>query len=105
MPINNSLNITIPSTVVTTTTATPITNSLSTTKTTIPLNISRKGLTIFNPLSSTVYVDFGTDVTASDYMFKLDSGAYYEMPQPIYTGAISMILASGTGSVEIRELI
>lgn len=104
MPINNSLTFTMPSAFSSAATCTQLTNTLSTTASSIAGNTNRKGLTIFNTLSVAVYVDTANTVTSSDFWFKLDAGAYYEMPEPIYTGALHMICASGTGSVEIREL-
>ncbi|PHJ60237.1 hypothetical protein VF14_11635 [Nostoc linckia z18] len=86
-------------------TATEVTNSLSTTASEIiPANTNRKGLTIFNTLNQTVYIDAVTGLTTTNYMVAIPAGGFYELPtNKIYTGHFYGILASGTGSVEIRE--
>lgn len=104
MPITNTLNFAVSGSTATASSATEKTNSLSTTASNpITVNANRKGLTIFNTLSVDVFVDIADTVAANNYMFKLPAGSFYEMPEPIYTGALWLICASGTGSVEIRE--
>jgi hypothetical protein len=84
-----------------------ITNSLSSTQSVIvPANSARKGLTIFNSLNQTVYIDINSSVSTTNYQFPIPAGGFYELPtNKIYTGAFHGILASGTGSIEIREFI
>lgn len=86
--------------------ANPLSNSLSNTASKIAnANPDRKGMSIYNPLSVTVYIDGRDTVTTSSYMFPLPSKLYYEMPAPIYTGEIWAVLPSGTGSINVRELV
>lgn len=101
MPITNpSSQITFPSA----SSAAPISNSLSTTQSVLcAANSDRKGLIIFNTSGVTVFIDYANTVTTSDYAFSLVTGAFYEMPMPIYTGALHAIIASGTASIEVRE--
>lgn len=101
MPITNpSSVINFPSA----SSAAQISNSLSTTQSVlVASNSNRKGLTIFNSSSSIIFIDYANTVTTSDYAFSLVSGAFYEMPMPIYTGDLHAILASGTASIEVRE--
>ncbi|UYD38986.1 hypothetical protein [Tolypothrix sp. PCC 7601] len=82
-----------------------LTNSLSTTASKIAnSNTNRKGLTIHNPLSVTVYIDTADTVTSSACWVPITAGAYFELPtNGIYTGEIWAITASGTGSVNARE--
>jgi len=82
-----------------------ITDSLSTTATQIlAANSNRKGLTVYNPLSSTVYLDGTNAVSTSSYLIPLPPNYYYEFPYN-YQGALWGILASGAGSVQVREFI
>ncbi|HIK04597.1 MAG TPA: hypothetical protein IGS40_07780 [Trichormus sp. M33_DOE_039] len=105
MPINNAINIQMPSSFTTASNSTELTNSLSTTASNpIAANSNRKGLTIWNTLSVDVFVDATDTVSSSNYQFKLGANSYYEMPVPIYTGALWIATASGSGSIEIREL-
>lgn len=87
--------------------ASEITHSLSNTAAVIvPANTNRKGLTIFNTLNQTLYIDISTAVTTTNYMLAIPAGAFYELPtNKIYTGAFHGIIVSGTGSVEIREFV
>lgn len=86
-------------------TSTELSNSLSNTASLIaPANINRKGLTIYNTLSVIVFIDTSNAISTSNFMFKLNPNSFYEMPSNSYTGAFWGILATGTGSVEIREL-
>lgn len=105
MPLNNpSTNVTVtdPSSA----TSTRITGATSTTAAQIiPANENRKGLTIYNPSTITVYIDSIASPTASQHQFYLASKGFYEMPDnKIYTGAFYAIAASGTPTLEIREL-
>ncbi|AKG21269.1 hypothetical protein [Calothrix sp. 336/3] len=103
MPISNP-SPTFSNTETVSTQAPQISNSLSTTASVlVASNSNRKGLTFFNSSDKTIYVDFSNSVTTSDYAFKLAPDAYYEMPQPIYTGAFHAILSTGTASIEVRE--
>lgn len=69
----------------------------------IQVNSDRTGLTIFNSLNTTIFVDIFDTVSPASYWFKLDPGDFYEMPQPVYTGVLWLVLQSGTGSIQIRE--
>ncbi|MBD2365189.1 hypothetical protein H6G36_29230 [Anabaena minutissima FACHB-250] len=105
MPISNPASVAqlqLP----TATTGTEVSNSLSDTSSVLAAaNTNRKGLAIYNTLSQTVYIDVANTVSESNYWFKLEAGAFYEMPEPIYTGIIYAMLATGTGSVEVREFV
>ncbi|QMS87312.1 hypothetical protein HUN01_06835 [Nostoc edaphicum CCNP1411] len=87
--------------------ASEITNSLSSTASEIvPANTNRKGLTIFNILNQTLFIDALAGVTTTNYMVAIPAGGFYELPaNKIYTGHFYGVIASGTGSVEIREFV
>ncbi len=81
-------------------------NTLSTSAATlVAANSSRKGLSFYNPLAVTVFVDTVAAVTTTNYRFQLPPGAYYEHPMgdSPYTGLFYAILPSGTGSLLVRE--
>lgn len=104
MPLNNpnsNITVTDPSS----DTATRISGATSTTAAQlIPANANRKGLTIYNPTSITVYIDTVASPTSTQHQFYLSSKGFYEMPDnKIYTGAFFAIAASGTPTLEIRE--
>lgn len=88
---------------VSTETATPVT-AASTSTTLAAENATRTGLSIFNDSDKVVYVKHGTSASATSFKVKLPIGAYYEMPQPIYTGAITGIWEAGvTGKALVSE--
>lgn len=67
-------------------------------------NSSRKGATISNPGSVTVYIQqAATGVTTSNG-FGIPAGSSYNIDTPLYTGAIYGIVASGTNVVTVVEL-
>lgn len=81
-------------------------NNLTTTASKIASsNPDRKGMTIYNPLAVTVFIDSTNAVSTFTYMFPLAAKAYYEMPAPIYTGDLWAVCASGSGSLSVRELV
>jgi len=67
-------------------------------------NTARRGATIFNDSTATLYVNFGATADAVDkYVVPLDSKAYYEVPFA-YTGVISGIWSAANGNAQIYEL-
>lgn len=87
-------------------TAANITNSLSTTESTLcPANSSRKGLTIYNSTSETMLVSKVTGVTTSAFGFRLEPKQFYSHPMQDdpYTGTFYAILESGTGAAQVQE--
>lgn len=67
-------------------------------------NTARLGATIYNDSTAALYVKFGTTASATDFIVKLAAGAYYEVPQPVYTGRIDGIWAAANGNARITEL-
>ncbi|MBG1268253.1 hypothetical protein [Nostoc sp. WHI] len=89
----------------TSSTGSEVANSLSNVGSIIvPANTNRQSLTIFNSLTQTVYIDVTSSVSVTNYMVPIPAGGFYELPIK-YTGAFYGIIASGTGSVEIREFV
>lgn len=97
------------------TTITPVSSAtLTATQVTVPAtangivilaaNTSRKGATISNPGSVTVYIQqAATGVTTSNG-FGIPAGSSYNIDEPLYTGAIYGIIATGTSVVTVVEL-
>ncbi len=104
MPLSNPSSL---SSSISSTTGTSLVNSLSGTASLIaPANVSRKNLTIYNPLLETVYIDVSNAVTSTAYMVPLEPRAYFEFPSiGIYVGDVYAILATGTGSINITEFV
>lgn len=66
-------------------------------------NTLRKGATITNASTATLYVEFGATASATAYTVQMGAGDYYEVPAN-YTGAISGIWSAVNGSALVREL-
>lgn len=68
-------------------------------------NPDRKGLTLYNNSANTVYCAYApTTITTSIITFQIATFASWTMPDPVYTGVISGIRNSGTGTVIATEL-
>lgn len=88
------------------TTATLANISGATSSTTLQAsNSARKGWSIHNDSSAILYVKFGSAASSTSYTVKLIADAYYELPTTsVYTGIITGIWASATGSARVTEL-
>jgi len=62
-------------------------------------NANRKVATIYNDGAATMYVQFGAAASSTSFIVALQPQSYYEMPQPIYIGAVNALAASGTARV------
>lgn len=68
-------------------------------------NSARKGFTCHNDSTSILYLKFGSTASATSYTVKLIADAYYELPTTsVYTGIITGIWVSATGSARVTEL-
>ncbi|MCV3216027.1 hypothetical protein OGM63_21365 [Plectonema radiosum NIES-515] len=67
-------------------------------------NVGRRGLTIFNAHSSTVYIDTTSHDDKLTFMFSLAPGAFYEMPHPALHSTLYAITELGSGKLFIREI-
>ena len=67
-------------------------------------NTSRKGVIIVNDGNKTLYVKYGAAASLTSYSVLMPPNAYWEMPWPIYTGAIDGIWNAANGSARITEL-
>lgn len=77
--------------------------STSTTSATITSNANRKATTIYNDSSAILYLLFGSGTASStNFTTKLNPAATLTT-QGFYTGNISGVLASGTGTARVTE--
>lgn len=68
-------------------------------------NTSRTGVLVFNDSTATMYLAYGdTAASTTSYSVQLDAGAYWEMPQPVYTGALRAIWDAADGAARVTEL-
>lgn len=66
-------------------------------------NSNRKGATIFNDSATIVYLKFGATASTTSFSVRIGANDYYELPQPVYTGAIHMIRGTGSAVIQITE--
>lgn len=69
-------------------------------------NASRKGLILVNTDANDVYVKYGATASLTSFSVRIaGNGGYWEMPAPIYVGAIDAIWAAdGAGSLYATEM-
>ncbi|MCC5641263.1 hypothetical protein LC593_36800 [Nostoc sp. CHAB 5844] len=85
-------------------TATPTTvNSSAASQTILAANSNRKGGTIWNNSTATLYVEFGNTASLTAFTAKLLAGGYFEIPFN-YTGIIAGIWDAANGNAQVREL-
>lgn len=66
-------------------------------------NGARTGATIWNDSTAILYITFGATASATSCTVKMAPDAYYEVPFG-YTGIITGIWASATGSARVTEI-
>ncbi len=60
---------------------------------------AESGRIIVNNSAAILYIRFGTaPASSTDYTMAIAAGGAYELPQPLYAGQITGVLASGTGT-------
>lgn len=68
-------------------------------------NTARRGWYCKNDSTTILYIAFAATATTTAYTVSLEPGAFYEMPQPAYTGVISGIWsADASGAARLTEL-
>lgn len=96
----SSVTVTLPSS----DTSTPTTVAASATSTTVlAANSNRRGATIWNESTATLYLKFGATASTTAFTVKLSAGGYYEVPFN-YTGVISGIWSAANGNALVEEL-
>lgn len=103
-PVPISGTVTAGAPTVSTSTDVSLASSASSTQL-LAANPSRKGLILTNTDANPVYLYYGTTATSTKFTVRIVQNAYWEMPQPIYTGRIDVIWsADGAGSLIGSEL-
>ena len=59
--------------------------------------------TVYNDSTSIAYMKFGSGASSTSYTVQLAAGAYYEFPQPLYAGLVSIIWVTANGAARITE--
>lgn len=85
----------------TTATVTTYNPATATTVTTIAANTNRKGLTIFS-VSGTFLIKQGASPTTTNFTSRIVTNAMYELPSPVYTGAVTIY---GQGTLTVTEAV
>lgn len=62
-------------------------------------NAGAEARTIYNDGAAVMYVNFGAAASATAFVYAIQPQGYYELPQPLYTGAVNALAASGTARV------
>ena len=66
-------------------------------------NAARKGATIYNDSTATLYLKLGATASVTSHTLQMIKNSYYEIPFN-YTGIIDAIWAAANGSARISEL-
>lgn len=67
-------------------------------------NAARKGATVWNDSTATLYLDLDAEVSLINYAAKLGPGDYYEVPFG-FTGALAGIWSAANGNALVREFV
>lgn len=68
-------------------------------------NAARQGVIITNEGPNAAFIAYAAAATVAAYTVDLVSGAYWEMPAPVFTGALSAICAAaGTATLRVTAL-
>lgn len=66
---------------------------------------SREGLVLMNDSTATLFLAFGSNVSATDYSVKIGPGAYYEVPNVNHGGQVVGIWDAANGVARITEFV
>jgi hypothetical protein len=67
-------------------------------------NPARRQLIVVNTSGRTVFVAFAATATVAAYTVSIANNAQWESAPNGYTGAVSAIVASGTGTIRVTEV-
>lgn len=83
-------------------------SSSATSVTLIAANVDRIGLWVHNNSTAALFVRLGTEdatTATGGYSVKIAADGFWEMAQPIWTGALTAIWVSANGGASITQLI
>lgn len=76
----------------------------STTSAALLTGAGRNAWFVQNATAAIAYLRFGSGAASStDFSVSIAAGGYYECPQPVYAGPVQVILASGTGNLQVTS--
>lgn len=61
------------------------------------------GRTVYNDSTQVLYLKYGATASSSSYTVQLVAGAYYEFPQPVYSGQVDGVWASANGNARVTS--
>ncbi len=64
----------------------------------------RRAAFFYNDSTSDLFLKLGATASTTSFTVKMPAYSYYEIPQPVYTGAVDGIWTTATGSVRITEM-
>lgn len=67
-------------------------------------NSSRLGAVFYNDSTETCYLKFGSTASSTSFTYKLLTGEALVIKSPVYTGIVTGIWVSATGSMRVTEL-
>lgn len=67
-------------------------------------NSNRIHAAFYNDSGATLYLKFGATASTTSFTVKLLKDAYFELPEPAYTGIIDGIWSSASGAVRVTEV-
>lgn len=76
---------------------------LATSFTVLAANTARRSATVENNGAADVLLHFGATASSTDYMVTLAPGEYYEFDNPMYTGIVTAIGSSATGTLRVTQ--
>jgi hypothetical protein len=72
--------------------------------TVLAANPARVGFALYNDSGSYVYVKFGSSASSSSFTLKMAPNSVWHVPQASYSGVITGIWESATGTMRVTEL-
>jgi hypothetical protein len=66
-------------------------------------NTDAQARAVYNDSTATLYLKFGATASTTSYTVQLAAGAYYEFPQPLYTGVVDGIWSAAAGAARTTE--
>lgn len=67
-------------------------------------NASRSGGILYNDSSASAYVKYGTGASTSSFTYKMGANSSQEFPIPMYSGLVTAVWDTATGSMRVTEV-
>ena len=66
---------------------------------------TRVGMLLYNDSTAACYVKYGTGASATSFTVPMGPGAYWEMPKPIWRGAVNGLWTAANGAMRVTDLL